>query len=281
MFNPWMQPPPQQQAPPLTPLQHCLYVCGLSANQIVTIEIYERIRTLNQFNIAFTAKKNIDSMVKRLNSGAFQNEPLNQIGQLQIANLYALWDWLYDCRRQGAYVDHTVFNMNTITYYQDEAIRDTTNKPRKESDLRKPPKLTNTTTGWIDWYAKAMNYLRQVPGCVGSTLAYVVREDNKRPLIMDRDLQLLYGMRLEGPNFCIDNVRVFQLLKDWLLESDAWVWIQKHDATQDGRAAMLSLRDHYEGASHMATRTNYYENMLEEEYIVRNQTGRSRILYLK
>lgn len=56
-------PPPPVQAP-LTPLQHCLFICQLTGTQIVAIEDYERIQTLGQFGTAFQAKTQLDNMVR-------------------------------------------------------------------------------------------------------------------------------------------------------------------------------------------------------------------------
>lgn len=48
-----------------------------------------------------------------------------------------LMDWFFvDCRCQGASVDHTLFKIDTIANFRDEAIHDTAEKERNEPELQ-------------------------------------------------------------------------------------------------------------------------------------------------
>ena len=41
---------------------------------------------------------------------------------------------------------------------------------------------------------------------------------------------------------------VYGELKSCCLDSEGWAWIKRFDSKKDGRLAMVSLREHYEGA---------------------------------
>ena len=52
-----------------------------------------------------------------------------------------------------------------------------------------------------------------------------------------------------GPEYEKDTQDLFTLLCSYLTGTDGWNLISSHQRTKDGRAAFLSLRSHYEGAS--------------------------------
>jgi len=63
--------------------------------------------------------------------------------------------------------------------------------------------------------------------------------------------------------FKVDNSRVFTLLKQAIVGTNAWTWIEKVDKKQDGRKAMLSLRAHYDWPGEVEKRRAQAKHRLE------------------
>jgi len=97
-------------------------------------------------------------------------------------------------------------------------------------------------------------------------LSYVIRKDKViaegHKWTDDRE-QLKYEAKLKGEVFRVDNGRVFTLLKQAIIGTNAWTWIEKFDKKQDGRKAMLSLRAHYDGPGEVEKRRAQAKHRLE------------------
>jgi len=104
-------------------------------------------------------------------------------------------------------------------------------------------------TKWVQWKLGFQTYLCQMRGLQQVPLTYVIRSQTLPPNLLTRIVEeiRLYTIALEGPLYQSDNRNVWNLLKTQLLETDGYTWIKKHERTSDGRAAWLSLVEHYDG----------------------------------
>ena len=66
----------------------------------------------------------------------------------------------------------------------------------------------------------------------------------------------VFQIPLKGPAYKADNKLVYSMLKAACIETDAWAWIQGHDATYDGRKAWLALVGHYNGTAELTIYLN-------------------------
>jgi len=81
-------------------------------------------------------------------------------------------------------------------------------------------------------------------------LVYVIRKDPPDPNAQrptDPKQLLIAQAPLRGPAYIKDRQRVFSIISDAVSGTDGWTWIQDVK-DEDGRAAMLKLRDHYDSA---------------------------------
>ena len=74
----------------------------------------------------------------------------------------------------------------------------------------------------------------------------------------------LYQVPLKGPVYKADNRLVYSMLKAACIQTDAWAWIQGHDATYDGRKAWLALVGHYNGTAELNRRVARANNEIDK-----------------
>lgn len=63
---------------------------------------------------------------------------------------------------------------------------------------------------------------------------------------------LMQQLPLAGAAYDADNAHVFKMLQQATITTTAYVWIEPHISAMDARTAMLALRAHFEGPSHMS-----------------------------
>jgi hypothetical protein len=63
---------------------------------------------------------------------------------------------------------------------------------------------------------------------------------------------LKYNAPLTGPFYLQDNQKVYHVTKQWTLNTPAFAWVRPYDSTEDGRAAIAAMRDHYDGPGETA-----------------------------
>ena len=102
---------------------------------------------------------------------------------------------------------------------------------------------------WVSWERSFRNYLFQLKSKVsGISLAYVIRKLVPAGYrFIDQDKFRLHNIVLRGNIFNEDNKEVYQILKEDLVNTVAWVWICDQNCGQDGRVARISLAKHYDG----------------------------------
>ena len=95
------------------------------------------------------------------------------------------------------------------------------------------------------------NYLMSQLSVDNIPLYYVVRVDLAPGTVLgtlSREQQLIYNAALTGPAFRRDNMRVSRLINSLTVGENATHWISDSiKRSQNERAAMLALRDHFDG----------------------------------
>lgn len=99
---------------------------------------------------------------------------------------------------------------------------------------------------WISWKDSFANYLSNIMGV-------------SRIPVSTRVVSSLSTMRIRnqahsGPTFQEDNLAVYSVLHQSLLNTEGWTHIAEHEMTKDGKAAFASLCYHYNGPSAVSNR---------------------------
>mmetsp|Transcript_15698 Transcript_15698/g.45309 ORF Transcript_15698/g.45309 Transcript_15698/m.45309 type:complete len:256 (-) Transcript_15698:17-784(-) len=83
---------------------------------------------------------------------------------------------------------------------------------------------------------------------------HFVRKKVQPPVFADEEEKRLYELRFDTIEAQNDNRKVFQHLKEYLVDTDAWPWIEKFDKKEDGRGAIIALTDYYNGEGELNKR---------------------------
>ena len=135
-------------------------------------------------------------------------------------------------------------NWNEVKLFRASERKVTEQSAKKiDVDFIDPGKC-QTDHGWDNWQIAFLNKLSATNGAAGVPVKYIVRpdlDDVEIDLFLEEDEQRLCEMPLSGPKFKHDNRLVFGMLKAACIKTDAWIWIQSHDSTYNGRKAWMSL----------------------------------------
>ena len=66
----------------------------------------------------------------------------------------------------------------------------------------------------------------------------------------------MYEIPLEGVQFDNDNGKVYHKLKEFLIDSPGWAWIEGYNATEDGCSTYLAWTRHYNGEGELSKCTD-------------------------
>jgi hypothetical protein len=101
-------------------------------------------------------------------------------------------------------------------------------------------------------------------GASGIPLHYIIRKD----LAVDHQFAnpgeaLIHECPLNGLVYTEDNRKVFGVIKQAVGETQNWNWIKGLNRSQDGRGAMLLLRNHFDGPGEVEKRIAHANNAME------------------
>jgi hypothetical protein len=65
----------------------------------------------------------------------------------------------------------------------------------------------------------------------------------------------MYQLPLTGKAYSMDNKSVYHLLKNFLVNTSGWTWIEPYDTMENGHRAFLALTSHYNGQGELSKRT--------------------------
>ncbi len=229
-------------------LRVCLENCDLSNAQIDAIRD-EGYLSLDDF--ALNTYQDITDFAKRV-----QALPVGRghvrFGQVHIIKLKGFLYWLKDRLRRDLPLDldDGGFGEEQMTRcvaeYKSEIEKKAEDTKAKVPDKFQPHSLR----GWNTFTRELHKYLSSILGATGVPLVYVIRKDPpdpSAPVSTDPKQVLIAQAPLRGTAYIKDRQRVYSIISDAVSGSDGWTWI-RDVKDEDGRAAMLKLRDHYDGA---------------------------------
>jgi hypothetical protein len=132
-----------------------------------------------------------------------------------------------------------------------------------------PPPPLKDLAKWRTFWEKLDSFFTIVRGAGEIPLTYVYRP-TEVPTEAMRDAE--YGSNderyysctiLEGTHYKADNARVFSTLKTLTCDGPGWTFIRSFNATQDGRGAVLALRQQAEGDAATLTRKEQAYNIIQ------------------
>ena len=133
-----------------------------------------------------------------------------------------------------------------------EKAKDTSVENQKE--WNQVPKFNGDN--WVSFRNKFATLPRTKVGIRETTLDYVVRDDDgaqdgglQEESIPDLSDPHIFSTQttLKGPDFNMDNEKVYNYVSGFLQDTPGWNHIKKYEAKSNGRESWLALKEHYEG----------------------------------
>jgi len=231
--------------PQFAAIRDVLAVCGLTEARQYRAFRAHGVARLKDFEVLGddNALSNLVSHYRKKSAG----EGGVNIGEIHVQNLRALIYWTRDRRRRGKTPKASAFTEKVM----DMCIRKRRAEVKAKEDKPDPPNPGKLDPAkWHHWELAFDNFLSAFDGADGVPLNYVIRKEKeigKDHKWTDPRERLKYEAKLKGEVFRVDSARVFTLLKQSVIGTLAWTWIEKFDKKQDGRKAMQKLREHYDG----------------------------------
>jgi hypothetical protein len=226
-----------------TPVEQVLTVCGATPAQIFAFETTEQLDELHDF--ADLTPKELASTVSSL-ARRTDAEGKCIIPTKLHKHVKALCFWAREKVRQQIELDENEFD--ELVLFETMATMRLRDDNAAAAPPIKPAKFT--AAAWHDWHTTFITYLSNFKGTQLAELDYVCREHTVLPEghvhenTRDSDL---YRFPLTGPYFDEDNRMVYRMLEDLMVGTEGYPWIETYNRSQNGRAAWLSLINHYNG----------------------------------
>jgi hypothetical protein len=238
-----------------TPVQQVLGVCGAVAAEIQTLEIQERLDTIQDF--AEMTSRDVTELAKELSRRNANAGRLIMPHKL-IKNIKGLCFWALERTRTDQPLEAALFTAAALTEAKLQlAIREETtdSAPTIHMEKFKP-------TDWTQWSRDFQIYLSNHSGISHAPLDYVIRAhppEAGTPSARELDLQ---RYPLTGIHYKEDNMRIYRILNPLITGSEAMTWTSAFERAQDGRGAWLAMVNHYEGGGQQEKRTSRAEAIL-------------------
>jgi len=111
-----------------------------------------------------------------------------------------------------------------------------------------------------------VNLLAQTTGVRNVSLCYVVRDAVQPANLETEEMRRMYQIQLAGEGYERDNRIVYQKLKEFLINTPGYAWIEEFNGTEDGRAAFRAWTDHYNGPGELDKRIKLAKAELKNLY---------------
>ena len=125
----------------------------------------------------------------------------------------------------------------------------------------KPDKFTPAK--WRDFERLFPMYLSGFKGAQHASLEYILRPAIPPDHVhLEQRVQELYDYPLTGRHFTEDNHATYRLLADLLAGTEGMSWIEAFQSSQNGRAAWIALKSHYDGGGQKEKRVPQAEALI-------------------
>ena len=234
----------------LDDLRHCMRICGITAQaKINGITVREEIVSLEQFSTFHSSE------VKDIFDG-FARRRTNTVSYTtrDAKAMKALNWWLRDRVARNLPLTPALWTA-AVRRDAEERMYLAENEPDNTTSVSSLNKFDSLNFDvCFDGFS---NLMRQ------KGHGHFVRKKVQPPVFADEEEKRLYELRFDTIEAQNDNRKVFQYLKEYLVDTDAWPWIEKFDKKEDGRGAIIALTDYYNGEGELNKRNAHARATLD------------------
>jgi len=230
-------------------LSLCLDQCGLLQVQINALECKGYL-TMTDFSL--NQYSNINSLAKKLQA------LLVAQGRVNLRHMHVIWlkgflyllkKWI--CCGINIYYDYDEDFGQVKLQASIKALETLEDLDKTGDSKTKAPEKFQLSSlrRWTSLNQELENYLGSLRGILGVPLIHVIREkemNNVAPPGEDAIQELIHLVPLEGPVYLEDKQCIYRIIRDAVLGTEGWTWMQDVK-NKDGRIAIKHLRNHYDG----------------------------------
>jgi hypothetical protein len=237
---------------PLDEVRAVLGICGIDdaviRERMIQHEGFTSLADLGEMD----NDTDVSDMAKRM-AGRTAAEGRVNLGTVQIKKLQALVWWVKDRQKRGLELRADEFGPVEL-----ELAKNNKRVERERDDTGASIKdLSKFDPDDFDVHEDAfLNLLASTIGAQKEPLRYVVREEIAPEQFADENERRMYQIRINNSAFEEDNRKVYRLLKSFLINTAGWAWIERYNATENGRKAFQAWAEHYNGQGELSKRTS-------------------------
>ena len=251
----------------LLELTNCLEEVGFNTATLrdaILLEGFESLNDLGEIRV-----KDVEDMCKKI-SGLSNARGGARIGLVLVRRLKALVYWVKDHDRRGLVPEEGNWDMDVC---REMLAALDIEKSRDDDDSKIDPPGKLKAHEWLQWELKLVNFLQSMTGGSGVPLNYVIRKDVAETYVFEDDMEaLIHACPVEGAIFDQDNRKVFGIIKQSVSDTTNWDWIKTLNRSQNGRIAMQTLRNHFDGPGEVEKRIALANQTLSGLHYAKEQT---------
>jgi len=239
-----------------------LETCGVAGaadhNTIITHEGFMSIANLSILD----GNSDVMEMAKRM---VAQNAADGRVtlGTMVIKRLQALVWLVKDCQVHGVDINANDWDAAVMTAAMEQChiSKDDSEKALSVKDIGKFNLME------LETYEDAfVNLLAQTKGVRNVMLCYVVHDANPPDNLETEEMHRMYQIQLAGEGYESDNHAIYCKLKEFLVNTPGYTWIEEFNATENGCAAFCTWTDHCNGPGKLDKRIKLAKAELKNLY---------------
>lgn len=251
--------------------RNALTRCGVAQPQARQAIIAQGYSNMDLFATRLSSDTGVEKFVKTINklpAGADDVRP--NVPYASIRMLQAMRHWTIERKRLGQAIVHNQMTADELTRILERIEEEEQVTTMKPTPPPLPDKFVSFGPKWRAFAEGFKGHCAVVRGCMGIPLLYVLRDHvDVTPEMAEfeydsSDKRLMNLVILEGKDYKMDNIRVWELLRPLVHETPAWNYIKRYNETQNGRMAFLVLQTRGEGDAAVDARRTAAEEAIQK-----------------
>jgi len=245
--------------------------CGVAQVQARQAIIAQGYSNMDLFATRLANDNGVEKFVKTINKLPAGPDGVRiTIPYASIRMLQAMRHWTIECKRLGLAVAHNGLTADELTRILERMEEEEQVASMKATPPPLPDKFVSFGPKWRAFAEGFKGHCAVVRGCMNIPLAYVLRDHTIVTPEMEAmefdstDKRLMTLVVLEGKDYKLDNIRVWELLRPLVHETPAWNYIKQYNGTQNGRMAFLVLQTRGEGDAAVDARRTAAEEAIQK-----------------
>jgi hypothetical protein len=233
--------------------------CGIVNDDLVSA-ICDNQGIVKMESLAQLSSKEIDAMAVAITK--IPRTPAQGplvISALSLKKLKAMREFVLWRNRFGFEVDHDDFDEAELVSTLERMNFETRVKETDVPGGKVPEKLKGIAK-WRPFWKQFDAYCQTIRGTMFLPISYVYREHVEveeemfEEEYLTSDAQFMNTVQLDGDDYKMDNMLLWELLAPLVMDGSAWAFIKHLEKKKDGRAAVFALKEQGDGDAADSTR---------------------------